>query len=180
VIASLEQVARLLQGQGVRFIVIGGWAAIIHGAARTTNDVDVVYARDADNIRYLVAALGSQQPYLRGVPPGLPFRWDERTIQAGLNFTLTTSVGDIDLLGEVTGGGTYDELLPFTDEVKAFDITLRVVTLERLIQLKRAAGRPKDLEVIAELQALLEERGPGQPPSEVEEKGRAENGAADI
>jgi predicted nucleotidyltransferase len=67
-------------------------------------------------------------------------------------------VGDLDLLGEVTGGGAYDNLLPFSEELKAFGVTCRFVTLERLIQLKRAAGRPKDLEAIAELQALLEER----------------------
>ena len=164
-IASLQQVARCLQGQGVRFIVIGGWAAIIHGAARTTNDVDVVYARDAENIRRLVEALQPWRPYLRGAPPGLPFRWDAATIRAGLNFTLTTQCGDLDLLGEVAGGGTYEELLPFTQEVTAFGITCHVVTLERLIQLKRAAGRPKDLEVIAELQALLEERRKTETPS---------------
>ncbi len=165
-IASLEQVARLLLSQDVRFIVIGGWAAIIHGAARTTNDVDVVYARAADNIHRLVESLRPWQPYLRGAPPGLPFRWDEATVTAGLNFTLTTAHGDLDLLGEVTGGGTYEALLPFTQEVTAVGVTCRVVTLERLIQLKRAAGRPKDLEAIAELQALLEERGPGPPVSE--------------
>ncbi|MBV9124387.1 MAG: hypothetical protein JO112_13590 [Planctomycetes bacterium] len=164
-IASLEQFASLLQGQGVRFIVIGGWAAIIHGIARNTEDVDLVYARNADNIRRLVEALRPHQPYLRGVPPGLPFRWDERTVQAGLNFTLTTSLGDLDLLGEVSGGGTYEELLPFTEEATAFGITIRVVTLERLIQLKRAAGRTKDLLVLSELQALLEENGPGKPPT---------------
>src|SRR5947199_2122071 len=99
-IISLEQVVQCFHDHGVRFIVVGGWAAIIHGAARTTNDVDVVYARDADNIRNLVAALRPQHPYLRGAPPGLPFRWDEHTVQAGLNFTLTTSLGDLDLLGE--------------------------------------------------------------------------------
>ena len=82
----------------------------------------------------------------------------ERTIQAGLNFTLTTTLGDLDFLGEVTGGGTYEQLLPYTLEITVFGITCRVVTLERLIHLKRAAGRPKDLEAIAELQALLEER----------------------
>jgi predicted nucleotidyltransferase len=157
-IASLEQMARQLQQHGVRFIVIGGWAAIIHGTARSTNDVDVVYARDADNIQRLVEALQPWQPYLRGAPPGLPFLWDAATIRAGLNFTLTTLYGDLDLLGEVTGGGTYEQLLPFTQEATAFGITCQVVTLERLIQLKRAAGRTKDLEVIAELQALLEER----------------------
>lgn len=156
--ANFSELLPLLVGHGVRFIVIGGGAAIAHGLARLTYDVDVVYARDPDNIRNLSAALRNHQPYLRGAPPGLPFRWDERTIQAGLNFTLTTRAGDLDLLGEVTGGGSYENLLPFSEEMTTFNVRCRFVTLERLIQLKRAAGRPKDLEVIAELQALLEER----------------------
>jgi predicted nucleotidyltransferase len=141
----------------VRFIVIGGGAAIVHGSAQATYDVDVVYARDQENLRNLVTALQPHQPYLRGAPPGLPFHWDERTVQAGLNFTLTTALGDLDLLGEVTGGGTYEQLLPFSQEIDAFGLRCRFVTLEKLIQLKRAAGRPKDLQAIAELQALLEE-----------------------
>jgi predicted nucleotidyltransferase len=162
--ANFREILPLLMRHHVQFILIGGGAGIAHGLARATYDVDVVYARTSENIRRLVEALQPHQPYLRGAPPGLPFRWDERTVAAGLNFTLTTSLGDLDVLGEVTGGGTYEQLLPYTVEVTAFDITLRVVTLERLIQLKRAAGRPKDLEVIAELQALLEERGPGGSP----------------
>jgi len=165
VIASLEDVLRVMYEHHVRCIVIGGWAAILHGAARTTNDVDLVYARDSENLKSLAAALASQQPYLRGAPPGLPFKWDERTIQGGLNFTLTTSLGDLDLLGEVPGGGTYNQLLPFTQEVSIVGVSWRVVTLERLIQLKRAAGRPKDLEAIAELQALLDERRKIRPIS---------------
>jgi len=157
-IASLEEVLKAMQVREARCIVIGGWAGIIHGAARSTNDVDLVYARDDDNLQRLVDALSPWQPYLRGAPPGLPFRWDAKTLRSGLNFTLTTTRGDIDLLGEVVGGGRYEQLLPFTEDRSAFGVTCRVVTLERLIQLKRAAGRPKDLEAIAELQALLEER----------------------
>jgi hypothetical protein len=102
-IASLAQMVQQLQQHGVRFIVIGGWAAIIHGTARSTNDVDVVYARDAENIERLAQALTPWHPYLRGAPPGLPFRWDPATIRAGLNFTLTTDYGHLDVLGEVTG-----------------------------------------------------------------------------
>lgn len=148
----------LLVRNNVRFIVIGGGAAIAHGSARATYDVDVVYARDPQNIRSLVAALKPHGPYLRGAPPGLPFRWDEATITAGLNFTLTTMLGDLDLLGEVVGGGSYEQLLPFSEELGVFAVRCRFVTLEKLIQLKRAAGRPKDLEVVAELEALLQER----------------------
>jgi predicted nucleotidyltransferase len=155
---NFEGILPLFSERGVRSILIGGGAAAMLGSARLTYDVDLVYARDVDNIDRLVEALAPHQPYLRGAPSGLPFRWDRPTIQAGLNFTLTTAIGDLDLLGDVSGGGGYDELLPFTQEVSAFGVTFRVVTLERLIQLKRAAGRPKDLEIIAELQALLEER----------------------
>lgn len=155
---NLREILPLLIQNDVRFIVIGGIAALAHGAARLTYDIDVVYARDPANLRNIVSALRPHQPYLHGAPPGLPFRWDERTLQAGLNFTLTTSLGNLDILGEVAGGGGYDQLLPFTEEIPAFGVSCRYVTLEKLIQLKRAAGRPKDFEAIAELQALLEER----------------------
>lgn len=157
-IATLDDVVRLLNEHHVEFIVIGGWAAALHGSSRSTSDVDVVYSRTPENIGRLAAALRCHQPYLRGAPPGLPFCWDERTIQSGLNFTLTTDLGDLDFLGEVAGDGTYQQLLPSTLEVTVAGLTCRCVTLDRLIQLKRAAGRPKDLEVIAELQAILDER----------------------
>lgn len=144
---------------GVDFIVVGGVAGIVHGSARATFDVDVVYSRAADNIDRLVKALAPIQPYLRGAPPGLPFSLDATTVRAGLNFTLITSLGDLDLLGEVTGGGHYEQLIPATIEVALFGFQCRAVSLEMLIHLKRSAGRPRDLEAIAELEAISEERG---------------------
>jgi hypothetical protein len=95
----------------VSFIVVGGEAAIAHGSGRLTQDLDVVYDRARDNLERLVAALSAHNPYLRGVPTGLPFRWDLATLQRGLNFTLITALGDIDLLGAIPGGGTYNDLL---------------------------------------------------------------------
>jgi len=153
-----DEILSLLAKHGVQSILIGGLAGIAHGAGRATLDVDVVYARDPDNLQRLVEALAPHQPYLRGAPPGLPFQWDVRTLHSGLNFTLMTDIGDLDLLGEVAGGGRYDELLPYSEEMVLFGVICRVVTLERLIQLKRAAGRPKDFEAIAELQLLLDEQ----------------------
>jgi hypothetical protein len=153
-----EEVIHVLNRHHVDYLIVGGWAAAIHGSLRSTVDIDVVYGRSTENLHKIVSALSHATPYLRGVPPGLPFRWDEATLRSGLNFTLTTRIGDIDLLGDVPGGGTYHDLLPHSIEVELFGMPCRVVTLECLIQLKRAAGRPKDLEAIAELQALLEER----------------------
>lgn len=153
---------RALSEAGVEYIVIGGVAATIHGSARSTLDVDVVYRRTPENIRRLVQALTPHRPYLRGAPPGLPFRWDEVTIQRGLNFTLTTALGDLDTLGEIVGGGGYDALLPDTEVVRAFGIECRLLSLARLIDVKRAAGRTKDLEAIAELETI---QGTKRPPA---------------
>lgn len=153
-----SKVLQILKSAQVDFILIGGVAANLHGLARATFDIDFVYSRKRENIRRLAEALDPFRPYLRGAPPGLPFQFDVQTIRSGLNFTLDTTLGAVDFMGEVTGGGTFEELISHTDEVEAFGIRCRCVTLERLIQLKRAAGRPKDFETIAELQALLEER----------------------
>lgn len=128
-----------------------------------TQDVDVVYERDHGNLDRLAKALAPHRPYLRGAPPGLPFRLDPETLERGLNFTLTTTLGPLDLLGEVTGGGTYRDLLPHSQEIEAFGVSCLCLDLPRLIQVKRAAGRPRDLEAIAELEAILDERD-RQPP----------------
>ena len=156
---DFEGLLRALTDAGVEFIIVGGLAATVHGAARATYDVDVVYARSLENLARLVNALASHTPYLRGAPAGLPFQWDVATLQRGLNFTLTTALGDLDLLGEVTGGGTYEQLLPSAISVEVFGFSCRCLSLEGLLRVKRAAGRPKDLDAIAELEALAEERG---------------------
>jgi len=158
---NFPELIRLFSSSGVEFIVIGGMAATAHGSARLTKDLDLVYRRTPENIARLVAALAPYSPYLRGAPPGLPFRWDETTIQRGLNFTLVTSLGDVDLLGEVTGGGNYDDLLIDVVRLQLFSVECLCLGLERLIYVKRAAGRPKDFEAIAELEAILEERQRG-------------------
>lgn len=162
-ITDYARILAVLQNGRVDFILIGGVAANFHGSARATFDVDVVYSRTKENIRRLVEALDPFKPYLRGAPAGLPFKFDEQTVRNGLNFTLDTTLGAVDLLGEVAGGGGHAQLLPHTVDMEAFGIRCKCVTLERLIQLKQAAGRPKDLESIAELQALLEERRKRQP-----------------
>lgn len=157
--AEYDKLLPVLVRGGVKFILIGGVAAVVHGSARVTYDVDVVYARDPENITRLVQALKLFAPYLRGAPAGLPFVLDERTVSSGLNFTLTTNLGDLDVMGEVIGGGGYPDLLPHSFEIEAFAVKFKCIDLPTLIRLKRAAGRPRDLEALAELQALQEEHG---------------------
>jgi hypothetical protein len=144
---------------GVDFIVIGGAAAIAHGSSRLTQDLDVVYGRDPANMERLVRALAELRPYLRGAPPGLPFTWDAATVTRGLNFTLVTTLGDIDLLGEIPGGGGFRELRDGAIRLNVFGTECLCLSLPQLLRAKIAAGRPKDLEAIAELEAIREERG---------------------
>lgn len=150
--------AALVDGR-VDFIIVGGAAATAHGASRLTQDIDVVYARDVTNLDRIVRALAPHRPYPRGAPPGLPFVFDTQTLRNGANFTYSTALGDIDLLAEIAGGGTYQSLLPHAILLEAFDREVRCLGLAKLIETKRAAGRPKDFEAIAELEILLEEQG---------------------
>jgi hypothetical protein len=152
------EILPLLTKAEVEFTLIGGLAATVHGSARFTRDLDVVYARNSLNLARVVKAVTPLNPYLRGAPPGLPFQFDLETLKAGLNFTLTTDLGPLDLLGEVAGGGTYEDLRSHSVTIRFTGVECLCVDLPTLIRLKRAAGRTRDLEAVAELEALQEEQ----------------------
>ena len=158
---DFHRLVSALHQAGVHFIVVGGAAATAHGSARLTLDLDIVYERSPENIDRLVSALQPLRPYLRGAPRGLPFVFDTDTIRRGLNFTLTTDAGAIDVLGEIVGGGTWEVLMSHTIEIPLFGHPTHVLDLPHLIHVKRAAGRPKDLDALAELEVLLEEKQRG-------------------
>ncbi len=156
--AEFEKLLPTFVNAGVDFILVGGVAGIVHGSARATYDVDLVYARSDTNIGRLVSALAPHVPRLRDVPGNLPFSWDAKTVRNGLNFTLTSELGYIDLFGEIMGGGNYEDLLQHSFDVEAFDVRFKCIDLPTLIKIKEAAGRAKDLAAVAELRVLLEEK----------------------
>jgi hypothetical protein len=156
--AKFREIYELLIIADIEFFLVGGAAANLHGSPRFTLDVDIVYSRRDENIAKIVRAFSRIHPYLREAPAGLPFQFDARTIRNGLNFTLITDLGPIDLLGEVPGGGIYEQLVPFSEIKNVYGLALPCVTLEKLIELKRAAGRPKDQELIAELEIIRQEQ----------------------
>ena len=152
---GFERLLQVLHTAGVKFVLIGGLAMVAHGSATLTGDVDICYARDPENLERLARALATFHPRLRGAPPDLPFRLDSSTLRAGLNFTLTTDLADLDLLGEVLGLGMYESAHAASEEIEVYGLPCSVLTLEGLIRAKRAAGRPKDLRALYELEALL-------------------------
>jgi hypothetical protein len=150
------QAVQALVDEGVEFVIIGGWCAILHGSSYMTKDLDICYSRTQENLNRLAKALAPHHPRLRDLPEGLPFVWDEVTLRNGTVFTLTTDLGIIDLLAEVAGIGDFGEVKVRSVFVRAFDRGVWTLDLAALIQAKRAAGREKDLRLLPELESLLE------------------------
>lgn len=166
---DLQTLIPHLVKNGVEFVIIGGVAATVHGSSYVTYDLDICYARNRPNLERLAASLASLHPRLRGAPEDVPFIWEAETLERGLNFTLQTDLGDLDLMGEVAGIGTFEQIRKVAVVVMLFGVECAVLSLDGLIAAKRAAGRPKDHLVLPELEALREagqnrddEKGP--PP----------------
>ncbi len=160
-----EEMLRQLVARGIRFVVVGGVAATIHGSARYTNDLDICYATDPENLRRLVALLTDWTAYLRGVEPGLPFILDERTFAITPLLTLVTKHGDFDLLDHVPGVGSYADVLARSEEAQLGPVRFHTISLEALIDAKRATRRKKDIEHLIELEALQLLRDEGASPA---------------
>jgi hypothetical protein len=142
----------------VRFVVIGGIAASLQGSTTITNDFDICYARDQDNLERLAEALRELQATLRGVREPVAFRLNARTLKAGLNFTFDTMYGPFDCIGEASGNFDYEQLRRNADEMDLVETKVLVASLDDLIRMKRAAGRNKDLIEVENLSALREVR----------------------
>jgi predicted nucleotidyltransferase len=145
-----------MASRSVEFVLIGGIALNLHAAAYLTYDLDFCYSRTHDNLDRIVEALASFKPRLRGFPADLPFIWDSHTLSNGTVFTLETDIGEIDLLGEVAGIGTYVDVLAASEKWNIHGFEINVLSIEGLIRAKKAAGRPKDVEGIKLLEALRE------------------------
>jgi hypothetical protein len=136
-------------------MIIGGLAAITHGAPLITQDVDICYARSDDDLARLAAALAAVHAEPRGADPGLPFRPDAATLRQEDAFTLTTDIGWLDLLGTPSGTSGFDDLARTAETFRLIGQRVLVASIEDLIRMKRAAGRPKDLLAVEELGAIL-------------------------
>jgi len=154
--ADVERLLKELHNEGVEFIIIGGMAAIAQGSAYLTADLDLCYSRDKKNLENLAKALTPFHARLRNAPSNLAFSLDVPTLRSGLNFTLSTDFGDLDLFGEVLGLGSYEEAVKFSEELELFGLCCKVLTLEGLVKTKEATGRPKDQRLLPEIKALLE------------------------
>ncbi|MDH3497804.1 MAG: hypothetical protein OER21_13670 [Gemmatimonadota bacterium] len=155
-----SQIAALVRGK-VRFVVIGGVAAGLHGFGQATFDLDICYDPSPENRARLATVLADWGAYLRGVEPGLPFTMDARQLAIAPVMTLTTKLGDLDVMDCVAGVGEFEAVFAQSVEARIGAVTVRILDLPALVRAKRASARPKDLAQLPELEALLEMRRRG-------------------
>lgn len=153
-----------LEETDIKFIVVGGLAATAHGSRRVTDDLDICYDTSKANLVRLAELLSKWKAYPRGIEERLPFYMDERQFRTTPIMTLTTREGFIDALDVVKGVGTYDECRKRSQTIEAYDIRFRVLDLSALIDSKKATRRPKDMDQLPELEALLALTGGGIGP----------------
>jgi predicted nucleotidyltransferase len=153
---NLFELARRLSEAGVDYVIVGGVAIRAHGGNYVTEDLDICYSRTNDNLKKIASVLTPLNPRPRNFPGELPYVFDWTTLQHGTNFTFETSIGDIDLLGEVKGVGSFDDLVTNSVKVDLDGFETYILSIPALITAKSAAGRPKDLIGIQILEALQE------------------------
>lgn len=141
----------------VRYIVIGAIAGRLLGSPTITRDLDICYARDDANLEALASALRELHARLRGADADVSFKLDAKTLRMGDSFTFETDAGDLDILATPAGTRGYDELIRTADELDLGGFKVRVASIDALIQMKRAVGRPKDLIEVEVLAALRDE-----------------------
>jgi hypothetical protein len=153
----IGQIAVLVEAK-VRFVVIGGVAAGLHGAGRATYDLDICYDPVEENRERLARVLAGWNAHPRGVDPGLPFTMDARQLVITPVMTLSTATGDLDVMDRVAGVGEFPAVLAGSVETRVGEVSFRILDLPALVAAKRASARRKDLDQLPELEALLELR----------------------
>jgi hypothetical protein len=162
---DIKGILEVLTAHGVDFVVIGGVAAILHGSATLTQDVDVCFATDDANLEALGGALRELNASLRGVEDDVPFVPDARTLRQIRLLSLQTSAGPLDVLVKPDGCPPYERLRRRADRMDVGGFAVLVASIDDLIAMKRAAGRDKDLLAVEELNAIRDLRSRGIGPS---------------
>lgn len=161
--ARVEELVELLDRHGVEFVLIGGQAEVLYGGERVTYDVDVCPRWTPENLARLAAALAEIHPRMRGLRAGdeVPLRADAALLGGSTIWTLSTDLGDLDLLRVVEPLGEYDAVLPGSIRIDLDGVPLVVIGLDDLIASKKAIGRPKDLEAVRSMEVIRRLRDGG-------------------
>lgn len=155
----LHELLQRLADAGIDFVIVGGYAGVLHGSSYVTNDLDVCAVLSADNLEKLHRVLSDLKPLLHMTHAKVPFVGAPPGDQPLANLCLETEAGVVDVHGRVIGLGDYDAVAKNAVELTLFGRACRVLSLPDLIRAKEALGRDKDLLVTKELRAIAAKRG---------------------
>jgi len=159
---DLETLLRRLVEADVAFVMVGGYAAAVHGSTMITQDLDICCEFSTANLMRLGAVLRDLEPVHRMTPQRLPLEMTPEFCRGLRNLYLATSCGQVDCLSEVKGIGGFSEVRSHSQTVDLSWGTFRVLTLDALIHAKRAMGRPRDREAVLQLESIRERLGAGE------------------
>lgn len=154
-----EKLLRILAGHGVRHVLIGGFAGVIHGSPYVTTDVDVVPDRAAANMARLSAALDElhARVWTAAEPAGMPFDHDATSLATSRTWNLVTDFGRLDITFEPSGTKGFADVARDAVHLTILGAEVDVASLADVIRSKEAAGREKDRLVLPVLRRILEE-----------------------
>ena len=154
---DLEKILKILIKNKVEFIIVGGYASIIHGASYVTKDLDLCVNFSEENAAKILKSINPYHPRHRMHPQSPPLKETPHSLSKYNNLYLRTDIGNLDMLGEITGLGNFEHLTNYTIEVELFGKICKVLDIDGLIISKKAIGRPKDNQVVIQLEAIKKE-----------------------
>lgn len=153
-----QKLIKLLAGNEVRFVIIGGLAAVVHGSSVVTEDLDICVSFDRENVRRLLDALDKINPEHRLIGKKRALKEGVEEISSFKNIYLTTDLGFIDILSSVAGVGGFNDVADRSVELDLFGFKCRVLDIDAVIESKKTMGRPKDKETVVQLSAIREKQ----------------------
>jgi hypothetical protein len=154
---SLELIERLAKG-GVKFVLVGGFAGVVHGCTYVTQDIDICCDFSADNLLALQKALKGLHPVHRMTPQRLRLKLTAESCTQFKNLYLDTNIGQVDCLGYIKGLGNYEDIERRSEIRDLGGVRIRVLTIDSLIKARRAMNRPRDREAVLQLKAIKKMR----------------------
>jgi hypothetical protein len=149
-----DEILQRLVVRGVDFVVIGGIAGVLHGSSRATFDLDICFATDRANLDALGEVLVGLDAHLKGVKAKVPFVPDAATLRRVDVLTLDTVAGELDVLAKPSGAPRYDVLRRRAERYDIGGFSVLVASVDDLIGMKQATGRPKDRADVDELETI--------------------------
>ncbi|MBI2981385.1 MAG: nucleotidyltransferase [Deltaproteobacteria bacterium] len=159
---DLQALLKLLVHSPVDFVLVGGFAAVLHGSNQTTRDIDICIIYSSEQVLLLRELLKPYHPRYRMEDPKRSFLEVPEDVSKKQDFHLTTDLGILDVISDIEGVGGFYDVLKNSEEIEIYGAKCRLISIEDLIKSKKALGRHRDLVTAMELEAICEERRKGR------------------